>query len=194
MQHTAAFPPHGASEIEYNPPFNVVVAYEDFETGKQAKRTYDFLVDNLGHDCQFTSQMWKFDVLGIPKLYEIALKDAAGADIVIVSCHGGELPVHVKTWIESWIALGSRPLALVALIDRPSDDLPQDSAARDYLADVARRGQMEFFAQPDNPPSRLLAEDFSALRSAGNLNGKTLSTLAGMVEQDFDAPHWGINE
>jgi len=58
----------------------VVIAYEDFETGKQAKRTFDFLAEQLKDECQFTNQMWKFDVLNIPKLREMAAKDAAGAE------------------------------------------------------------------------------------------------------------------
>jgi len=46
------------------PIFNVVIAYEDFETGKTCEGTYDFLVNNLRHECRFENQMWKFDVLG----------------------------------------------------------------------------------------------------------------------------------
>ena len=194
MQHTAVLPPRGATELEYNPPFNVVIAYEDFETGKQAKKTYDFLVENLAQECQFINQMWKFDVLSIPKLWEIALKDAATADIVIVSCHGGELPAHVKSWIEGWLAEGVRPLALVALIDQLTENNAHSFATRAYLAEVAKRGEMEFFPQPDHRPDRLRMEDLSGLRTAGNWKGKTFSTLVGMLEEDLNAPRWGINE
>lgn len=194
MQHTAVLPPRGATELEFNPPFNVVIAYEDFETGKQAKKTYDFLIENLGRECQFINQMWKFDVLSIPKLREIALKDAATADIVIVSCHDGELPAQVKSWIDGWLAEGVRPLALVALIDQPTEDNAQSFATRAYLAEIAKRGQMEFFAQSDHRADRLRMEDLSGLRTAGNLKGKTFSTLVGMLEEDLDAPRWGINE
>src|SRR5947209_20040133 len=100
MQHTVSIPPLKSSVLESNSRFNVVIAYEDFETGKHAKRTYDFLVENLGHDCQFTNQMWKFEVLCIPKLREMAARDAAMADIVMISCHGKELPPEVKAWVE----------------------------------------------------------------------------------------------
>ena len=65
MRHTLTIPPLGSAERDSSPVFNVVIAYEDFETGKQAKKTYDFLAQNLGSDCHFTNQMWKFDVLGI---------------------------------------------------------------------------------------------------------------------------------
>ena len=70
------------------PVFSVVIVYEDFQTGKQAKRACDFLVANLSHEWQVTSQMWKFDVLSIPELGDIAATDAALANLIIVSCRG----------------------------------------------------------------------------------------------------------
>ena len=51
--------------MEINPTFNVVMAYEDFDTGKRAMRTYDYLVQHLGDECLFKNQMWKFDVLAV---------------------------------------------------------------------------------------------------------------------------------
>ena len=37
--------------------------------------------------------MWKFEVLGNPKMKEMAANDALEADLIIVSTHGiGELP------------------------------------------------------------------------------------------------------
>src|SRR5262245_57788797 len=98
MQNTLTFPPLKSAERESAPTFNVVIAYEDFETGKNAKKTYDFLVEHLGHECEFSNQMWKFDVLALPKLKEMAARDAADADIIIISAHGtSELPPEVKS-------------------------------------------------------------------------------------------------
>src|SRR5579863_6434616 len=110
MQHTLAFHPSGSSEAESNPAFNVLIAYQDLETGKHAKRTYDYLQEHLGRECALTNQMWKFDVLNIPKLREIAIKDAVSADIIIVSSHGDELPESVTKWIESWLMQGTSAL------------------------------------------------------------------------------------
>src|ERR1051325_527110 len=103
MQQSLSYSRIGSPDLQANPLINVVIAYEDFETGKHAKKTYDFLVEHLSEQCRFINQMWKFDVLSIPKLREMAAKDAAMADIVIVSCHGAEdLPADVKAWIELW--------------------------------------------------------------------------------------------
>ena len=112
MQNTLTFPPLKSAEREAAPAFNVVIAYEDFETGKNAKKTYDFLVEHLGHECEFNNQMWKFDVLALPKLKEIAARDAAEADIIIIAAHGTcELPSEVKSWIDRW--LREKPRAII---------------------------------------------------------------------------------
>jgi hypothetical protein len=171
---------------------NVVIAYEDFETGKQAKRTYDFLVENLSHGCEFSNQMWKFDVLGIPKLREMAVQDAVAADIIIVSSRGmNDLPVEVRLWIESWLNQQPHALALVALFDAESN---QAQPVRDYLAAVAKQGQMEFFAQPDSSPGKNAAPESLSYPLGKRDSNRTFSTLAGAMQCGPDFPRWGINE
>jgi hypothetical protein len=193
MQRTLTLPPADSFESESNPIFNVLIAYEDFETGKHAKETYDVLAENLGRDCHLTNQMWKFDVLSIPKLREIAVRDATLADIIIFSSHGDTLPDYVLKWTESWLMEGTRAMALVALFDRP-DDQGGAVPARQYLADIASRAQMEFFAQSDvwrigHPGSNADLPE----RVTMPANRHTLSSLAGVVRRDV-TPRWGINE
>jgi hypothetical protein len=194
MQHTLTFLPSDSSEAESSSAFNVLIAYEDFETGKHAKKTYDFLHENLGHECNLTNQMWKFDVLSIPKLREIAVRDAACADIIIISSHGGEFPDPVIKWIESWLMQGTSALALVALFD--GDDLRRESShpMRTYLADVAHRAGVEFFAQPDEWPGRNRMDEALSWRPDSTVSHETLSKLAGAVHREVPIHHWGINE
>jgi hypothetical protein len=165
--------------------FNVVIAYEDFETGKHAKRTYDFLVEHLGEECQFNNQMWKFDVLAVPRLREMAAKDAAQADIIIVAAHGGnELPVEVHSWIESWLMEQTRAIALVGLFDTSEI---RENPASSYLSKIAKRAGMEYFGQPGLWPEGGPTND-------SDMNERTFSALTGMVQLDRDISHWGINE
>jgi len=194
MQRTVFHPLPQAPEAEAKSALNVVIAYEDFETGKHAKKTYDFLVVNLGQECHFSNQMWKFEILNVPKLREIAAKDAVGADIIIISSRGGELPDHVKAWIELWVGEErSQPIALVGLFECPMDELYRTHETRAYLTGVARRGEMEFFAQPEQWPSRQEFQDYFA-REGDLTREKTLSALAGLVVRQEGAPRWGINE
>jgi hypothetical protein len=193
MQRTIGCPPFPSSDLDVNPTINVVIAYEDFEAGKYAKNTYDFLVERLGSECQFANQMWKFDVLGIPKLREMAAKDAATADIIIISCHGGDLSNQVKAWIELWLSEEIHPIALVALFGRESSDAEHTKAVRSYLTSVARRGRMEFFAQPDEWPGHEPAEEPFAFRRYPE-SATPVPNLADALTHDKRFPRWGINE
>src|SRR5215470_18066327 len=138
---TLSLPTFGSSDNEVSPALNVVIAYEDLETGKRAMKTYDYLVEHLGSQCLFANQMWKFDVLAVPKLREIAAKDAAAADIIIISAHeGNALPTEVKAWIDLWLSYKTQATALVGLFGGESVESP----VREYLADVAAKAKIEF--------------------------------------------------
>ncbi len=153
MQSVATHPPLNGSDREDIPVFNVVIAFEDFSTGKQAEGAYDFLVANLSHEWQVASQMWKFEVLSIPELREMAAKDVASANLIIISSHGDrELPTDVKEWIELWLGHRGDTVALVALFDCAPEQARHAKATQIYLKRVAKRGDMEFFAWPQVGP------------------------------------------
>ena len=194
MQHTLPSSRFSSFDAEGNPPLNVVIVYEDFDAGKQAKKTFDLLIQNLGTACHLTNQMWNFDVLSIDQLRDIALKDAAHADILIVSCQGTDLPYHVKTWIEAALVESSNLLALVGLIHEGQAAALPRSAARNYLAAVARRAKVEFFAQP-GPfiPERKPDQPVAFPRNV-EVIPPGLTPLAGAMQQPDRFPRWGINE
>jgi hypothetical protein len=194
MQHTLILPPVAAPALDGGPAFSVIIAYEDLETGKHAKRTYDFLVETLGGDCDFVNQMWKFDVLSIPNLREIAVEDAAKADIIIISSHGHELPGQVTEWIEAWVERALNPLALVALFDRAGEEPRMGASVRRYLEAIAKRGGMEFFAQPDGRTKSRSSGLRRAVLNAGDAGGRTLSTLAGALQKVPGFSRWTNNE
>jgi len=180
-----------ATPIDSSAELNVMIAYEDFETGKHAKKTYDFLAANLPPDCRLSNQMWKFDVLSIPKLREMAGCDAARADIVLVSSHGGQLPAVVKEWVEMWVHEEPVGLALVALFDC---DPEASEVARQYLSEVARRAGMEFFAQPDQWPGNGTPAGLLELRKPVRAQSMPLAALTSSQIFETPAPRWGLNE
>jgi hypothetical protein len=177
--------------VEPAPELSVVIAYEDLETGKHALNTYNYLAENLGKDSRLAQNMWKFGVLGIQKLREMAARDAAEADIIIISSQGGGgLPVPVRAWIDQWLASGARPLALVALFDCSSS---HSRGVRTYLAEVASRAGIAFFSQPGHPETPL--EKLTEIPIPERINGhRTLDTLAVTVQSEVRIPRWGINE
>jgi hypothetical protein len=182
---TLSFPAFGSSD-EANSTLNVVIAYEDLETGKRAMKTYEYMVEQLGGQCLFANQMWKFDVLAVPKLKEIAAKDAAAAEIIIVSAHEGkQLPKEVKSWVELWLSYKTQATALVGLFGSESVDNP----VRSYLADVAQRARIAFFCQPGIWPGTS-----DNVTRGWNDNENTFSLLASAVQEAPAISHWGINE
>lgn len=189
--HKALPFPLNASQPNARPDFNVVIAYEDLETGRHAKRAYDQLVQHMQHECDFSNQMWKFEVLAVSKLRELAARDAAAADIIIVSAHQThELPFEVNAWIETWLKEGTQALALVALFDAP--DLCGENEACKALADVARRGKIEFFSQPELDQRQDLP---THIRYGSHRDfAGTYSVLSGVMQDHRSNSHWGINE
>jgi hypothetical protein len=184
-----SFPAFGSFDRDGNPALNVVIAYEDLETGKRAMKTYEYIVKQLGDECLFANQMWKFDVLAVPKLKEIAAKDAAAADIIIVAVHEGrELPAQVKGWIDLWLSYKTEARALVGLFDGEATENP----VRTYLADIARRAKIEFFCQPGIWPGSSVTRSTNSL--AQHTNNNTLSYLSTATREAPSFQHWGINE
>src|SRR4051794_10180347 len=184
----------GDKNYPHNKPiFNVVIAYEDFAAGKHAKETYDYLVHHLGREFEFENQMWKFDVLGNPKMKEMAVKDAATADLIIISTHGvGDLPREVKSWIDHWVEHKGSAMALVTLVDRPPGENGEVPPIRTYLQRVARKAKMDFFAQPDDWPDK--DEDFS-MQQISERAQRTSTLMADFLHHHTAAgSRWGLNE
>ena len=182
-------------EFQCEAPLKIVIAYEDTEAGRHARNVCNALTEHLGPNSEMTSEMWRFDVLRIPECRELAGHGAAQADIIMISTHGeGHLPGDVKAWIEMWLRDKDGLVALVALCDRPQSARGEDWPIRSYLAGVAQRGQVEFFAEPDVWPGRgPYQEHFALDNRAEGIPGMPLPTVAaGTTDMSFS--HWGLNE
>ncbi|HHY85646.1 MAG TPA: hypothetical protein GYA07_08950 [Verrucomicrobia bacterium] len=186
MRHTRTFP--SSTTGDSNATFNVVIAYEDFETGKHARQLYDFLAEHLADECRFGVQMWKFDVLSVSKLRQMAARDAADAEIIIVSAHGrADLPPEVKAWADLWLHESKRTIALVALFDAQEY---LENPARSSLAGLARCAGVEFFAQPGLWPS----DGESKTAEGWDGTEGSFAVLTQRARRDRGLSHWGINE
>jgi hypothetical protein len=182
-------------DLREKPTFRAVVAYEDSEAGQHARNVCDYLVARLRSKCRFIGQMWGFDVLRIPECRELAAKGAATADVVMLSSHGvGALPGEVKAWIELWLRDKEDLQALVALFDRPRIQAGQDWPIQDYLAGVAARGQISFFAEPDTWPGKGPRQIHMPLEPSLDDSIHPPLPLEAVTNRSRDAAHWGINE
>ena len=129
--------------------FRVVMAYDDFASGKRAMATCNFLVYRLGGGIELRSSMWKFDVLRSAKLNQMAVDDAIEADVIIVAnSRNGGLPDEVKKWVENWVPRKpARDSVLVALLDFTGEDVQASAQARTFLKEAAASAKIDFLPQ-----------------------------------------------
>ncbi|MBE0543175.1 MAG: hypothetical protein IH623_17660 [Verrucomicrobia bacterium] len=171
--------------------FHVVVVYEDYAAGHHANETCNFLLSQLGDEFEVRCGMWKFDILRLPHLRQIAAAEASGADVVIVAGRGtSPLPSEVTQWVDGWLPGHSkRGVALIAILDVAANPLSVVPPAFAYLQQVATTADMEFFPhfmefRRSNlpPPEDFIPPEVAAAQPAN-------PPVSPMTDQ-----HWGINE
>jgi hypothetical protein len=74
-------------DVDDRPKFNVAIIYEDGAAGKRAKHFYDRVIRELVDECDFSLELWSFQVLAVPQIGNWAAEAAAQADFVIISMH-----------------------------------------------------------------------------------------------------------
>ena len=177
---------------ELRPSINVVMAYEDVPDGQRAMKVYNGLRSRLGRDCEFNYELWKFEALQVPELRSVATSQAREADMVVIATHSQTLSRSLKTWIAGWSAAGgSRPRALVALIEATGEWHPGTVPVFTELSEVAVTAGMEFFSRFDEPVAHSQPLTFDRLRQRAET---TTSVLEQILRRSRPEPHWGINE
>jgi hypothetical protein len=150
---TDAYP---ASELNEKPRFSVVVVYEDRLTGVRAKHFYDSLTEEVEEECDFSLQLWNFQVLANSEISNSAAQAAARADFVILSLRGRVgLPAEIKGWVETWSRLiANRNAALIVLTNKPRSNASTAASTLTYLESVADRKRIAFFPHTAFSPAR----------------------------------------
>lgn len=157
-----------------------VLAYEDYVTGTRARIALDKVIRGLGDRFAFVRNTWKFTVLDLPYLREIASAEAAEADMVIIAAYEGrDLPPAVHSWLDSWISRrnGEGGCLLALLIDY-EDQLQPGAPAPvcNYLRSLAAKAKMDYLTQKiegPNPeievaPQNLENDDQKVMQCWGN--------------------------
>ena len=105
------------------------------------------MIRELVDECDFSLELWSFQVLAVPEIGNSAAKAAARADFVILSMHRkAQLSVQTRDWIERWSGLiTDNKSALVALLDHPGMKRGTVASTLDYLRKVADRKGISFY-------------------------------------------------
>jgi hypothetical protein len=144
--------PRSSSTADTTPKFNVVVAFDDQETSStSALRTCDYVISQLGGDIQVRRKVVNFERPTTPRARAAAAKDAARADMVIVSTREqAQLPSEMQAWMDEWSSQRSAEEgALVAIVNRKDKKearADRSVGVREQLAQMAQQMNMDFFS------------------------------------------------
>ncbi|MDB6038452.1 MAG: hypothetical protein JWM99_2293 [Verrucomicrobiales bacterium] len=136
--------------------FKIVLAYEDQESAGCGLQICNKIAHDLGESFELNKVMWKFDLLNVPKIRQLAAEDAATADMIIFAMHqNADLSGSVCAWIEKALKDASeKPRALVALLSRDCDT--QGKPGLGYLRRLAEINRIDFFSNLDGTEESLV--------------------------------------
>src|SRR5437773_9950120 len=110
-------PPYAGSR-RTSAQLNVVIAYADFSSATLAKQILADSLRVLSAHFVVKTTLWKFELLSLAALRDIATQDAMEAQIIIISAdkeYG--LPEGAKSWVESCLTNPAvKDVAFVALM------------------------------------------------------------------------------
>jgi hypothetical protein len=130
----------------------LTAVFEDSNTCTRVKDFCQAMARELGAHCKITQHVWMFSTFRMEELREIAAREAAVADLVILAARPAEsLPEEVQNWIEKWLEQkGARRSVLLALLDRPFDGSVNPVGT--YLEKVADRGGLDLLVDLGEGP------------------------------------------
>jgi hypothetical protein len=131
-------------------PLTVFIIYEDFGTGKRAKRAVEYVARESRDQFDISQSMWRLDILQNPELNFLAAPALAEADLLVISLRGdGQIPAAVRMQVDAWMAGRARLVcALVALFEAKAS-APRSSVYA-CLTNLARRHGLDSFEQTVN--------------------------------------------
>ena len=68
MENSSYTEAKGALDLDDRPTFSVVIIYQDRDTGRRAKYFYDKMTHEVDEECDFSLELWNFEMLAIPEM------------------------------------------------------------------------------------------------------------------------------
>ena len=192
MSCAGALSEHGTGGGSGTLNLDVLVVYEDLETGLKASESLNRTVQQLESPVDMRVDFWRFDLFRDPAFLRQVAKEEA--DIVILSTHcRAQLPVTVNSWFREWLGRrGGEPRALAVLFDDRAKDTPDAAEMLKELSAAAQPAGVDVFLQPFNRETMLE----SALDNIHRRAETRLRLSEGVPRQPdrHSFRHWGINE
>jgi hypothetical protein len=178
-------------EVEHPPKFNVVLAYEEIVGGMEAKQFFGALAVTHQTLFQFRCQIWKFEVLGIPQLFEAAVRDASRADMIVIAKRKPQFSGEVKRWMQiSLASRGARSHRLVVLLSGKATRRGGESEACASARQLVKGSGASVLCKEIE--WGITAPEFAGeVTEARPKAGRRLPAFFSMTAGQ---PRWGINE
>ena len=158
-------------------PLQVVVLYEDIDTGRRAQSLLNRLSNGVDNGLGLIMTLWRFDVLSLPAAVEQAAVEAAAADVVILSAKlKSKLSSADWEWMNRWLNhKEDRPYLFCLMLD-PEWDM--ENAPNPLVA------QLRAFTDMAGVSFVCVAPEAASATSApfSNLDGRA-NHLSSVLEQ-----------
>lgn len=181
------------SSSETKDAIKVLIVYEDFATGQHAMSASKRLFGELTRDFESQASFWKFDVLRVPTMRQLAAQDAIEADVVVIAAHAGQaLPADLKSWLQSCLDQKAPGVTtLVAMLGVGGQTANCGSQAHCYLKEVAQKRGLHLLIQTFPLPESQIEPTSESIR--GDVVVAS-SVLEDMLPPTAAGSRWGINE
>lgn len=168
----------------------VVLIYEDYESGWNAMRVYEHILKE-NCDCLANWNRWRFNDLLLAEAREAAIESLQKADMVIVSApEDTELSVEAQAALQTGLSLNQKEdRALVSLLGVHGGKKPLSSPLHFYLEDLALRNGYALFSG-----KYLLPEKDAYTLDSIQLQAETRGPVLNTILNRQMPLHWGINE
>jgi hypothetical protein len=126
---------------------DVLLLYEDFGTALRATHSLDLLPVSFITERGMHTNLWRLDLLGEPLLREQAAREAAAADLIILSLHGHDrLQADALEWLNCWLDYKeSRAYALAVLLDPGTANAGPNHPVVAHLKQIAAAAAADLF-------------------------------------------------
>jgi len=129
------------------PVLDVLLLYEDFGTALRATHSLDLLPVSFITESGMHTNLWRLDLLAEPLLRDQATREAAAADLIILSLHGHDgLPANAVEWLNCWLNYKeNRPYALAVLLDPGTPNAGPDHPVVAHVKQIAAAAAADLF-------------------------------------------------
>jgi hypothetical protein len=179
--------------LESRPEFNVVLAYDETAGGMRAKEFFDDLARLHGELFKFTCQLWNFEAMREPQLFEAAVRDASRAEMIVIATRRKEgVAGDARRWMERWLpAKDSGPDAILVLLTGKAAGAHCERAIRANLRQMADKRGVAFLSKQIDWPE---TEAQIAVPDAGRMLHEEALRPESVVSVYACQRRWALNE